>query len=145
MKKKKKRGWRGGVFLAPCVVLTRKPRRHAVTLYTQLFSIFSKPVRLTLAVIVRRLVDDLPEKAQSSFVSSAAITLRNLNGLGATPIASSRDALPSKTKTISHTSSGLCPCHPLEWRDALISTPSPACSTASLANMPTGMRSGCPL
>ncbi|MCA1850800.1 MAG: hypothetical protein LC672_07075, partial [Acidobacteria bacterium] len=67
---------------------------------------------MTLAVMVRRLVADLPANNQSSFVSLAPTTITNLNGRGAIPLAASTGRLLSNTKTINHVSSGLCPCYP---------------------------------
>src|SRR5207249_4510355 len=72
----------------------------------------------------RRLVSDRPENCQSVFVRSAPTTLTNRNGRGSTPLPAWLEVLESKTKTISQTSSGLCPCQPLTFREPLISIPS---------------------
>ena len=64
--------------------------------------IFSKPLRVTLAVMVRRLVEERPENFQSSFVSLAPKTLTKEKGFGAIPSTTSRDEFASKTKTMSH-------------------------------------------
>lgn len=53
--------------------------------------------------------------------------------------------LLSKTNTINQISSGLCPCHPRKYLEDFISTPLSACKTESSVNIPTGIRSGCPL
>jgi len=65
--------------------------------------------------MVRRLVADLPENAQSFFWIFAPTTLRNWNGRGGRGVMvalSSCGVLLSNTKTISQESSALWPCQP---------------------------------
>jgi hypothetical protein len=67
--------------------------------YIQFPSIFVYPFSVTLAVIVRRLVPDLPENFQSAFVSSAPTTFTKEKGRGGVRFATSLGLLLSKTKT----------------------------------------------